>query len=95
MEKYNYTIYGWMITDLKLSLSELLVYAVIYDHYLKIGFFANSIAYLTKYTGISRQGVYNALKKLTSLGYIEKDTTTANTTRVQKYYISTKYSKNT
>lgn len=76
----NYvTILGWMVNDLHLKGSELLVYAVIH------GFcqdgdseFTGSVAYLQAWTGLSYQGTANVLKSLVQKGLLAKVSETRN-----------------
>ncbi|MBR0246030.1 MAG: helix-turn-helix domain-containing protein [Bacteroidales bacterium] len=76
----NYvTILGWMVNDLHLKGSELLVYAIIH------GFcqdgdseFTGSVAYLQAWTGLSYQGTANVLKSLVQKGLLAKVSETRN-----------------
>ena len=83
----NYlTIQGWMLTDLHLKGSDLLLYALIY------GFtqdgeseFSGSISYMEQWAGITRKSVYNSLERLQAAGLIEKQKTTVNGVTVCRY----------
>lgn len=71
----NYiTIQGWMVSELGLKNTELLVYAVIYgfsqDGH---GCFRGTIGYLMEWTQASRQTVINALKALMQRRLIDRD----------------------
>lgn len=74
MNRNSYiTIQGWMVTDLHLSGTELLVYAIIY------GFsqddtssFEGTWSYLEEWTNASRSTIYRTLKSLTDKGYVTK-----------------------
>lgn len=59
-----YTIYDFMIDQLGLTGSALLVYAVIYSHCLQYGSYTQGIVYLSKMTGSSERSVQLNLKKL-------------------------------
>lgn len=83
----NYlTILGWMLTDLHLKGSDLILYALIY------GFtqdgeseFNGSISYMEQWAGITRKSVYNSLERLQAAGLIEKQKTTVNGVIVCRY----------
>lgn len=83
----NYlTIQGWMLTDLHLKGSDLILYALIY------GFtqdgeseFNGSISYMEQWAGITRKSVYNSLERLQAAGLIEKQKTTVNGVTVCRY----------
>lgn len=83
----NYlTIQGWMLTDLHLKGSDLILYALIY------GFtqdgeseFSGSITYMQQWAGITRQSVLNVLERLQAAGLIEKQKTTVNGIAVCRY----------
>lgn len=76
----NYlTIQGWMLTDLHLKGSALIIYALIY------GFtqdgeseFSGSISYMQQWAGIARRGTIKALDKLIADGLVEKQKSTVN-----------------
>lgn len=80
LNKSNYvTILGWMVQDLHLKGSELLVYALIH------GFcqdgeskFTGSVAFIQAWTGLSYQGVANVLKSLVQKGLLEKTSNIVN-----------------
>ena len=82
-----YTVYGWMINQLKLKGTTLQLYAVIY------GFSENgenecsgSLAYLAETTGCTKQTVLNALNKLEKLGYILKRQTRDDDGGLRNHY---------
>lgn len=83
----NYlTIQGWMLTDLHLKGSDLILYALIY------GFtqdgeseFSGSLTYMQQWAGITRQSVLNTLERLQAAGLIEKQKTTVNGIAVCRY----------
>ena len=74
MNRNSYiTIQGWMVSDLRLSGTELLVYAIIY------GFsqdgtssYEGTWTYLEEWTNASRSTVYRTLKSLIDKGYVTK-----------------------
>ena len=71
----NYiNIQGWMVTELGLKNSELLIYAIIYGFSQDgNGRFRGTIGYLMDWTQASRQTVINALKSLSDRGLIAKE----------------------
>lgn len=67
------TLLGWMVTDMDLKGTELLVYAIIY------GFsqtedqrFTGSQTYLAEWTNTTKKNIRNCLTSLIEKGYIEK-----------------------
>lgn len=76
MQRDNYiVVQGWMVTDLKLSGNELLVYAIIYG-FSQCGDeqkYTGSIRYLTEWTNTTRQTIMNCLKSLCDKGLISKE----------------------
>lgn len=73
--KYNnyIAVMGWMVSDLKLSGNELLVYAIIYGFCQDgEGCFSGSCSYLCSWLNCSRQTVLNVLKKLVGSGLVQK-----------------------
>lgn len=83
----NYlALQGWMLTDLHLKGSDLILYALIY------GFtqdgeseFSGSITYMQQWAGITRQSVLNVLERLQAAGLIERQKTTVNGIAVCRY----------
>lgn len=68
-----FIIYDWMIQELHLKGSELLIYAIIYSYCSANGTpFDGSLSYLSQRSGIAKQNVQIALKKLISLKLINK-----------------------
>lgn len=88
----NYiVIQSFMVKDLKLKGTELLVYAIIY------GFsqaenqaFNGSLQYLADWTNCTKQGIIKNLKSLTQKGFIEKKETMLNDVKFCEYR-STKF----
>lgn len=85
----NITVQGWMVTDLKLKCSELLIYACIY------GFsqaeeqaFTGSLQYLSDWTNNTKQGVIKCLKSLVAKGYIVKTEKLANGVKRCEYRVA-------
>lgn len=83
------TIQGWMINQLGLAGTELMVYAIIY------GFsqdgeskFTGSRGYLAEWCGTTLPTIDNALKKLTEKELITKETETTNGIRIIKYGVN-------
>lgn len=73
LEKYSYSIPPWM-SALKLTVQELLVYAVINDWCVKEGVYEGGLSFLCKWTNTSKTAVIRALNGLTEKGLIKKGT---------------------
>lgn len=71
-EKSYIVIYSFMVDDLKLNPSELIVFAYIYGFCLKYGVCDSSLAFISKKTGISKRNVIYILERLVSKGYLIK-----------------------
>lgn len=66
-------VFGWMISELELKGTELLIYAIIYGYSQEENnTFRGSLQYLADWTGSTKQSVINNLKSLVEKGYIEK-----------------------
>lgn len=89
----NYiVIQGFMVNELKLKGTELLVYAIIY------GFsqdgetqFTGSWNYLARWCNTTRQSIYNALRSLTKKGLIEGEKETKNNVKFVSYRVVKKF----
>lgn len=70
-----FVVSGWMINDLHLKGTSLIVYAVIYGFTQNIDRqkFSGSLKYLEEWTQSSKQAVINSLKLLLDRGLIEKE----------------------
>lgn len=68
-----YTIFGWMLNELKLSGIDLIVYAIIYS-FSQDGEseFKGSVAYISDFTGGSTKTIRRSLIRLEEMGYIAK-----------------------
>lgn len=68
-----YTIFGWMLNELKLSGIDLIVYAIIYS-FSQDGEseFKGSVAYISDFTGGSAKTIRRSLIRLEEMGYIAK-----------------------
>lgn len=89
----NYiVIQGFMIKELNLKGTELLVYAIIYgfsqDDKSK---FTGSWNYLASWCNTTRQSIYNALKKLQEKELIEKEEETINDVTFISYKVVKKF----
>ena len=91
MENYNYiNIQGWMINELGLSGTDLMIYAIIF------GFsqtnpgdvFNGSLTYLEKATGKSRKTVIKSLNHLADNKFIFKEIYYQNKVKRCKYFIN-------
>ena len=96
MENYNYiTIQGWMINELKLRDTELIIYAIVY------GFAQStedkcvcSIDYFMKSTGKSRRAVINNINSLVKKGLIFKEKVLTSRGNQNEYSINFNYLEN-
>lgn len=80
----------WMITDLKLSGSELLVYAIIFGFSQTEGqTFKGSLQYLANWAQISRQGIHKILNSLINKNLIIKKELSINGVKVCEYTANT------
>lgn len=67
-------VWGFMITDLGLEKTELLVYAVIFSYYINYcDYYSGSRRYLQQWCNCSKTTVDNALKSLEKKNLIEKE----------------------
>lgn len=79
---------GWMINELKLSGNSLIVFALIFsftngtnDHA-----FHGSANYIAEWCGVSRRAVMDILKKLVSMGLIERKESMVNGVKFVDYF---------
>ena len=80
-EKAYIVIYSFMIEDLKLDPSSVLVFAYIYGFCLKYGVCDSSLAFISKKTGLSKRNVQRVLAELVEkniLYKVERDTKKGN-----------------
>ena len=83
-------IWGFMLVDLKLEKTELIVYAVIFSmHKNYCDCFSGSRRYLEKWSGASRATVENALKSLENKNLIKKEYRQSGRSRQAVYFINT------
>lgn len=87
IDRDNYvSLQGWMITDLKLSGNELIVYAIIYGFSQTTGNrFTGSLNYLASWLNATKQTALNALQKLVAKGLIEKFEVIKNNVKFCEY----------
>lgn len=79
-------VQGWMITDLDLKNTDLMVYACIYGFSQSDGHsFKGSIQYLADWTHSTKQTVISSLKRLVGNGLIEKSETFCNGVKFCEY----------
>ena len=88
----NYiVIQGWMVKELQLKGSELIVFACIYGFsQTENQVFSGSLQYLADWTNCTKQGVIKALKILEDKGFIHKTELYKNNIKFCEYY-STKF----
>ena len=80
------TILGWMVTDLRLKGTELLVYAIIYGFSQNDGqTFSGSLQYLADWTNTTRQGINKNIKSLLEKGFIKKEDVFVNGVKFCRY----------
>lgn len=86
----NYiVIQGWMITDLHLKGSSLIIYAIIYGFSQgESGKFTGSAQYLADWANVSRRSVMNTLKELCGAGLIVKNEIDINGVKMCEYAVS-------
>ena len=83
-------IWGFMLIDLKLEKTELIVYAVIFSmHKNYCDCFSGSRRYLEKWSNASRATVENALKSLANKNLIRKEYRQYGRSRQAVYFINT------
>lgn len=84
----NYiVVQGWMVTELGLKGSELIVYALIYGFsQAENQVFSGSLQYLADWTNCTKQGVIKTLKSLIEKGYIVKNEKLINSVKFCEYY---------
>ena len=89
VQNNNYiTVQGWMINDLKLKGTELLVYAVIYGFSQAEGQrYTGSLQYLAEWCGATKRSVQTALKSLTDKGYIQREDKLINGVKFVEYFV--------
>lgn len=86
----NYiVIQGWMITDLHLKGSNLIIYAIIYGFSQgESGKFTGSAQYLADWANVSRRSVMNTLKELCDASLIVKNEIDINGVKMCEYAVS-------
>lgn len=90
----NYiVVQGWMVTDLHLKGTELLVYACIYGFSQSEGqVFTGSPQYLAEWANSTTRSVYTALKTLCDKNLIIKKETITNGVKFCEYRVNEKFS---
>lgn len=83
---FSFSIHSWMISDLKLSGNELLVYGIIY-HFSSIqkNYFTASLNTISETLNISLNTVQRTLKKLVEMNLIIKEDVIVNNTKYCRY----------
>jgi len=69
-DKNYINIYKWMIEDLNLSGTDVIVYAMIYGF--KDKEFKGTVSYIQQWTGVSKNTLYKVLKSLVDKGLLTK-----------------------
>ena len=85
----NYiTVQGWMINDLQLKGTELMVYAIIYGFSQAEGQrYTGSLQYLAEWCNTTKRSVQTALKSLLDKGYILKEDRYINNVKFVEYFV--------
>lgn len=85
----NYiTVQGWMVNDLHLKGTELLVYATIFGFSQTEGQrYTGSLQYLAEWCGATKRSVQTALKSLIEKGYIHKEDKYINDVHFVEYFV--------
>ena len=82
------TLQGWMINELHLKGTELMVYATIYGFSQAEGQrYTGSLQYLADWCGTTKRSVQTALKSLTNKGYICKEDKYINGVHFVEYFV--------
>ena len=84
-----YTVFDFMVFDLKLKGLQKDIYAIIYDACRTGNLYTVGISYLAKWTQSTKRGVFMALKELTEKGLIERRERYENGVKYVDYYIGT------
>ena len=94
VRRENYiVVQGWMVTELGLKGSELIIYACIYGFsQAENQVVSGSLQYLADWTNCTKQGVLKALKSLMEKGYIAKNEKLINGVKFCEYY-ATKFNR--
>ena len=78
-------ISDWMVSDLHLKGTELILFAVIHGATCEHGNYSSGISYLQLWTNCSKQGVLKCLKTLEQNGLIRKGETIINGRKFNAY----------
>ena len=82
-----YTLWGFMLSNLKLRNAELMTYALIYNYFRSGEEFTGTRKYIARWTGYGLTAVDAALKNLTERGLIRKSVSYIRGVQVNKYSI--------
>lgn len=87
MDNNNYVcLQGWMVKELGLRNSELIIYSLIYGFSQAEGtYFTGSLSYIAEWTGTTKRSVIDQLKRLQDRGLIEKEESFINNVKFCKY----------
>ena len=66
--KWYFRIESWMTTELRLTGSDLIIYALLYAHRISNG--VSGIRYIAEHSGYTIPAVVRSLKRLTELGLV-------------------------
>lgn len=83
----------WMVKELKLKGTELMIYAIIYGFCKSEGCCRASLAYLGDWTGTSKSTVIEVINELIKKQLIVKEETEVNGETFNKYIVNDKVSK--
>ena len=83
-----FRIYGFMRSEMHLTKTELLIYALIYSYFRNATPFNASRTYIAEWVGSCVSSVDSALQSLLSKGYIHKTSSYIRGIRVPEYVIN-------
>lgn len=85
----KYSIYEWMVTDLKISGNELIIFSIINSFCIEHKTEFNcSISYLTQKSGVTKPTVIKLLTSLTQKGILTKKEIHINNVKLCSYSLS-------
>lgn len=81
-----FTIHHWMITELGLKGTSLMVYALLYSYTQTVGEFSGSLSYLAERVNATVQQVHKQLKDMVERGLLEKEDVFKNGVKYVRYH---------
>lgn len=80
-----FTVEDWMITELGLKGTALLVYGLLHSYTQSVGEFSGSLAYIGRRVNATVQQVHKLLKGMVEMGILEKEEVYQNSVKFVKY----------